>query len=83
MALKTSEITIDGEVFEVKEQTVRVLMPLMEADSTNLGLELAKVCVYRGDTPIGDAVLDMGMSDFQRILEHVNEVHGMGNDPSD
>jgi hypothetical protein len=69
--------------YEIHEPTVGVMMPLMSImneDSSKFQLELAKACIYKNGKPIGDALLDMGMKDYMKLILEVMAISGLSGD---
>lgn len=80
MGLKTKKVTIGDTKYTVSEQTMRVVMPLLDGgEGVNVGVELSKMAISTDGKPLGDRVLDLGFGEFQTLLMAVNEVHGLGN----
>lgn len=75
-------ITVKGVDYQIIEQTMRVIMPLLK-DTDTLALEVMKRSVHYQGQPIGDAVLDFGFADYQRVMNAVNEVHGLAEEKND
>lgn len=68
---------------EVRELSMREIMPLLEQyseDSTKMAVEMCKVAVLRDGQPLGDSVLDLGFSDFNKLMKVVNDVNGLAGD---
>ena len=76
--MKKKVIEIDGTEYDVREAKVKDIMHLLGNEDINLGVELAKVCVFVGGEPIGDGVMELGFSTFQQLMEVCNEVNGVG-----
>lgn len=77
--MKSEKIKINNVDYVVTELTVRHILPLMEkGDSVNLSIEIAKQCITVAGQPIGDKLLDVSFSTYQKLMEKVNSVHGFG-----
>ena len=76
--METKQIVIGTRTLSVVEQSMRVMLPLLEGDQRRVTVELAKVCVFEDGELLGDAVLDLGMRDFNRIMAAIKDVHGFG-----
>jgi len=81
--LKTKSIEIEGTTFEVKELTPRVVLPLLSGEPDQLAIEIAKLSVHVNGKPVGDQLLDMGFSTFNKLLTTVTEVNGLGESGND
>ena len=71
-----------GDV-EVRELKMRDMLPILEShgeNSTMMAMELCKVSVFKDGKPLGDAALDLGFSDFNKVMSVVNEVNGLGDE---
>jgi len=69
--------------YEIHEPTVGVMMPLMDMmneEPSKFQLELAKSCIYKDGKPIGDALLEMGMADYMKLILEVMAISGMSGD---
>ena len=80
--MKSEKITIDGTDYTVKEMSMRDAMPVLEAEPKNMALEIMKLCVTKNGKLLGDSLLDMGFSSFQKLLKVSNRINGFsaGND---
>lgn len=76
--LKSQVVEIDGNEFTVKELTPRVVLPLLSGEPEQLAIEIAKLAVHFDDKPIGDDLLDMGFGSFNKLLNAVTEINGLG-----
>lgn len=75
--LKSKTITINKTKYTISELTPRVMLPIMKSDdSDEIGIEMAKMSVSVGGKPMGDKILDLGMSVFTQLVNAVNEVNG-------
>lgn len=82
--LSEKTIEIDGATYTVKEQPMRVLLPIFEGDAKRRTTEMMKVSVYDDKSvPLGDGVLDFGFRDFNRLQSLVIEVYGLDEKPED
>lgn len=75
--------TRDGRTLIVREQTMRVLRPLINGeDPEEAGDRLMGIAVHdEQGNALGDAVLDLGAKDYQAVMAVVNEVHGFSEPP--
>ena len=80
MSLVTRNIAVDGVEYEVHEQPMRVVLPLMETSGTEVLLALMQVAVHQGGAALGDGVLDLGFRAFTQLMTVVKEVNGLGED---
>ena len=74
--LKTEEV--DG--YTVRELSVRELMPMMEGgiEGSDFQMALLKTCVTDGGgNPIGDALMDLGVSTYMKLVNAAMRVNGM------
>ena len=82
--LKSSELTISGEVYTVKELTIGQLVPLIPRltgdDASTAQLEMLKLAVYKDDQPLGEGVLELGVSCFATLMAKVMELNALGDD---
>ena len=76
--LKTETVTIDGVLYEIREQPVRNMLPLLGGEPQKIGIELAKMSVYRDGACLGEELLEIGFGDFRQLLEVVNRLHHLG-----
>jgi hypothetical protein len=79
--MKTKELEVNGTKYMVKEPTVGLLFPLMklmETDPQAFQLELAKAVIHVNGKPIGDGLMEVGMSDYLKLINEVVGVSGLG-----
>lgn len=77
--MNSEKVKVANQEYIIDELTVRYILPLIEkGDTTQLSLEVAKMSVKLNGKPIGDAILDLSFSAYQKIMEAVNRVHGFG-----
>jgi len=79
--MKTKELEVNGKKYTVKEPSVGVIFPLMklmDKDPQGFQLELAKATIYVDGAPIGDALLEMGLSEYMKLISEVVSVSGLG-----
>lgn len=82
--MKTEKVKAGQIEYTITELTVRYILPLIEkVDEKNLTLEISKLCVSVNGKPIGDAILDLSFSVYQKIMIAVNSVHGFGEEKND
>lgn len=79
MGMRTKDVTVDDIDYTITEQTMRSLLPIMEGDASKIGVELAKISVFQDGVAVGDDILDLGFASFQKLIEEVQDVHGLGN----
>jgi hypothetical protein len=78
--MKNKQLVIDEITYDIKEPTVGVLFPimdLMEKDPKAFQLGLVKSCVNVNGTPIGEAVNDLGLAAYIKLMTAVLEVSGL------
>jgi hypothetical protein len=80
MSLDTRTVPVAGTEYEVREQPMRVLLPIMEGSGSDVLVSLMRVSVHRDGAAMGDGVLDLGYRAFAKLMEAVKEVHGLGED---
>jgi len=80
MSLDSRMVLIGGTEYEVREQPMRVLLPIMEASGSEVLVSVMKVAVHQGGEPMGDAVLDVGFRAFTALMAAVKEVNGLAED---
>jgi hypothetical protein len=83
--MKNKQLVIDEITYDIKEPTVGVLFPimdLMEKDPKAFQLGLVKSCVYVNGAPIGEAVNDLGLAVYIKLMTAVLEVSGLSGDAS-
>lgn len=80
MALRSVEVVIDGDHYTVTEQTMDVVLPLIEkGGDAALMTGLIRASVSNGTgQPLGDGVNQIGFRTYRRLIDAVNEVHGLG-----
>ena len=84
MALKKKDITINKVKYTITELTARPLLPIMKSDKADdMAIEMAKISISVKGKPIGEDLLDLGFSVFNKLLTTVNEVNGMGEEGND
>lgn len=74
------EVTINGEVFNVRELTIGEMMPLWDLLTSNSQqgqIEMLKLAVHKDGQQMGDAVLNLGLSFFLPLLTAVMELNNM------
>lgn len=76
MALKTEQITLDGKQYEVREQNMRVLLPILKLDPEEVSHALIQASTFLDNQAVGDGVLDLGFGDYQELMRLVQKVHG-------
>lgn len=79
--MKTKTITLESGVYELREPTVGVLFPLMslmEKDPQAFQLGLVKGSIFKGGQPLGDEVLNLGLSEYMTLMTEVIELAGLG-----
>ena len=85
--MKTETVTLDSGTYEVRELTMREMLPLLEGNDdisgTAMAAKMAEVAVSINGSPLGDAVLDLGFSDFQKIMEALNRANNFSPDEGD
>lgn len=82
MSRKTQQVVIGEQVYVVHELKVRDMMNIMprlgdESQASEATLDLMKLCVHVGDQAIGDAIEDLGLSDYMALVDPVMEVNGL------
>jgi hypothetical protein len=78
--MKTKLVTIDEVSYEIKEPTVGVLFPimdLMEKDPKAFQIGLVKNCVYVNGAVLGEAVNDLGLGTYIKLMQTVLDVSGL------
>lgn len=81
--LKKETIQIDGLAYEVREQSMRVLRPILVGNPNDVSEGILEACVFLDDVCIGDKVLDFGLADYQNLMLVANRVHGMDTDSAE
>jgi hypothetical protein len=79
--MKTKTITLDSGVYELREPTVGVLFPIMELMEKNpqqFQLGLVKGSIFKDGQPLGDEVLNLGLSDYMKLMTEIIELAGLG-----
>jgi hypothetical protein len=79
--MKTKQITLESGVYELREPTVGVLFPimqLMEKDPAAFQLGLVKGSIFKDGQALGDAVNDLGISDYMVLMNEVILLSGLG-----
>lgn len=82
--MKTKEVVLDNVTYTVKEPSVGILfpiLPLMDTDPSKFQLELAKASISINNEPIGERVLELGLSDYLKLISEVIDITGLGNVP--
>lgn len=77
------EVTIKGEVFNVRALTIGEMMPLWDlltANSQEGQIEMLKLAVHKDGLQMGDAVLNLDLPYFIPLLTAVLEVNDLAND---
>lgn len=67
--------------YVVKELTVGAMMPILKIkdDQEKFQVEVAKATIFKKDgTPLGDGILEIGISEYLPLLEAALEVSGLG-----
>lgn len=79
MSMKSIEI--DGDLYQVKEVTMGVMkhiLPRLGKDNAvDAHLDMMKACVFCDGRPLGDAVEDLGLTTYMKLMPVVMEVNGM------
>ena len=80
--LNSKEIEYRGEVFEIRELTMRQMAPLLPRltgdEAMQAQMEMLTLAVYKDGKPMGDAVLDLGASAFTELSAAMMDVGGFG-----
>ena len=79
--MKTKELEVNGKKYTVKEPNVGVIFPLMkllDTDPQTFQIELAKTVIYVDGAPIGDGLLELGLSDYMKLITEVVAISGLG-----
>jgi hypothetical protein len=79
--MKTKQITLESGVYELREPTVGVLFPIMaqmEKDPAAFQLGLVKGSIFKDGEALGDAVNDLGISEYMTLMTAVIELSGLG-----
>lgn len=79
--MKTKTITLESGVYELREPTVGVLFPLMslmEKDPQAFQLGLVKGSIFKDGAPLGDAVNNLGISEYMTLMTEVIALSGLG-----
>lgn len=82
MKLKSKDIVINDERYEVREMAVGAMLPMlprMQDSETQqeAQLDLLKQCVYYEGQPLGDEIDCIGISTYLALAEAVMEVNGL------
>lgn len=79
--MNSEKVKIGSKEYVIEELTMRHIMPLIEkGDSVKLSLEVSKMCVKLNGQTLGDKILDLSFSEYQKIMTAVNRVHAFGED---
>ena len=73
--MKTKEL-LGYTVSEPSVGTIFPLMKIMESDPQKFQLELAKVSILKDGKALGDAVNNLGISEYMQLMNAVMEVSG-------
>jgi hypothetical protein len=79
--MKTKTITLESGVYELREPTVGILFPimdLMEKDPQAFQLGLVKNSIFKDGQPLGEDVLNLGLSDYMKLMTDLIELAGLG-----
>lgn len=79
--MKSKSVAIDGRNYEVREPTMREMLPVMETEPENLSIEMIKHFVTVDGNPLGEDALDLGWATFQKLVTVMNEVSGVVTEP--
>jgi hypothetical protein len=74
-------MTLPSGVYELREPTVGVLFPimnLMEKDPQAFQLGLVKGSIFKDGQPLGEEVLNLGLSDYMALMTAVIDLAGLG-----
>jgi hypothetical protein len=80
--VKIESVQIDGIAYEVREQPMRVLLPILEGDPKAVSRGMLEVSVYLAGMPLGNGWQDLGFVAYRSLLEAVNRVYGLAEDNS-
>jgi hypothetical protein len=66
--------------YEVRELTVGKMLPILaiKEDQEKFQIEIAKATIYKNGQPMGEDVLNLGLSDYLPLLQAALEVSGLG-----
>jgi hypothetical protein len=83
MKLNSQTITVRDQEFEVKELTIKQLMPMLSTmrEEPEAGqLELIKASVFMNGKPLGDDVESLPAGVYLEIMKAATEVNDLGGD---
>jgi hypothetical protein len=88
MKLKSKEVVINDERYEVREMAVGVILPMLprmqDAETQQEAqLDLLKQCVHFDGNPLGDEIDCIGISTYLALAEAVMEVNGLSTEGKD
>ena len=67
-------------IYEVRELTVGKMLPILKIkdDQEKFQIEMAKATIFKNGQPIGEAINDIGISEYMPLLQASLEVSGLG-----
>lgn len=78
---KEKKVKVNGSEYLVREIRIGDMLPLLprlSGDEANEAqLEIVKKCVLVNGQPIGDAAVDLGLSEYLELAAIVMEVNGL------
>ena len=83
MKLNVKKIKLRGEDYEVRELTIKEMMPLMAglSEDPEAGqMALVKKCVYQNGALVGEALEGFPAGAFLKLVAAVTEVNDLGDD---
>lgn len=81
--LVKKEVEIRGERFTVSEISIGKMLPIMPGlsgtteEQQDAQMSLMKVCIEQKGKPMGEAVLELGLSVYMELIQYIMEVNGL------
>jgi len=79
--LTKKEVTLAGQKFVVSEITIGLMLPILPrlqgADAQQAQLDMMKACIFIDDKPIGEDVMNIGLSTYLELAKEVMMVNGL------
>ncbi len=81
--LKKKNVEINGEKFVVSEISVGVILPILPRlqgepqEQQDAQIDMMRQCIFIGDKPIGDDLMEIGLSAYLQLAEEMMKINGL------
>jgi hypothetical protein len=81
--LRSKTVECNDESYVIKEIAVGKILPILPRlqgtpeEQQEAQIDIMKQCIFQNDVPLGDALLDIGLSAYMKLAMEVMEVNGL------